>query len=333
MHTVIKARFQHSMFALAALALPLGLLGCGGEDSKNNNEVLNGGGGGELSCAQVVSYAEPVITLENIKGSDGEIIEEIRLTNIQLSGSPIEDNYFNENFRFDSSNINVDYENRAFNCTLPCSFFNEEGDYSFDVLAAGYTPKVVSISASYAEYIPNCGGTYQGGSHLSFTLEKTVIDSVRALNIADESVQTHIVDQYFSLYTYGQTKHFYVFESQKAVLLLLGHSEGLSVSGEVILFGADETVEMIERWVNNQHSDGLYPETAEPLANYTIDPSAIEISDLALLGRTVGNSLEEYDNYSMTVNLDKVVEADAFTLEALEVEFVIHQMVSNPLDF
>ncbi|WP_236986563.1 hypothetical protein [Marinagarivorans cellulosilyticus] len=323
------------MFTFVFLALPLGLLGCSSEDGivlEDNNEVLNGGGG-ELSCAQVVSYAEPVITLENIKGSDGEIIEEIRLTNIQLSGSPIEDNYFNENFRFDSSNINVDYANRAFNCTLPCSFFNEEGDYSFDVLAAGYAPKAVSISASYAEYIPDCGGTNQGGSHLSFTLEKTVIDSLRALNIADESVQTHIVDQYFSLYTYGQTKHFYVFESQKAVLLLLGYSDDLTVSGEVILFGADETVEMIERWVNNQHSDGLYPEAAEPLTSYTLDPSTVNISDLTLLDRTVGNSLEEYDNYSMTVSFDRIVEANAFTLEALEVEFVIHQMVSNPLDF
>jgi hypothetical protein len=115
--------------------------------------------------------------------------------------------------------------------------------------------------------------------------------------------------------------------------LLLGHSDDLGVSGEVVLFGADEAVEMIERWVNNQHSDGLYPETAELLASYTIDPSAIEMSDLTLLDRTVGNSLEEYDTYSMTVHLDKVVEVDAFTLETLEVEFVIHQMVSSPLDF
>ena len=301
------------------------LSACSGDDKEKTEAEVQGD---DRYCSLILRIPEPVLIIDGVTDVQGNAISEVSLSNVTLSGGGVD-----EPAPWYLINVDFDNDTQVYQCTLPCALFDTEGSYSFDVSAEGYVDKTVSIDATYENYFPDCGGWHTGGEIVNVMLDRVDTGSARTLDsIGSDKVQVTVVDSYFSLYTYGPTQHFYVFESQKAVLSLYGNDSDLSVSATVTLFSENETVEGIERWVNNLHSDGLYPEVAEPLANYTVDGSAITISNLALLGRTVGNAMEEYDDYSMTVSLDSIVEAGAFTLEGFNVDFIIHQLVVDPLD-
>lgn len=63
------------------------------------------------------------------------------------------------------------------------------------------------------------------------------------------------------------TRVFYTLPEQKAVVVVHidNATAAFPATGTVVLFASDVTEEGISKWINNQHSDGLFVDPAEPV--------------------------------------------------------------------
>ncbi|MDG2126117.1 MAG: hypothetical protein P8J87_20620 [Verrucomicrobiales bacterium] len=69
-----------------------------------------------------------------------------------------------------------------------------------------------------------------------------------------------------SMLGFRNTLRFYTFKDQQAVLVLsIGNKdETFPVTGKVFLFPEVTTAKELEKWINNQHSDAIYPDIPKP---------------------------------------------------------------------
>lgn len=79
---------------------------------------------------------------------------------------------------------------------------------------------------------------------------------------------------------------FYTFADQQAVLRLRIANKDASfpVSGTVLLFDGKTTKEGLAKWLNNQHSDGLFPEVPEPVETVELPAEVCRVAEKKLLG-------------------------------------------------
>lgn len=80
---------------------------------------------------------------------------------------------------------------------------------------------------------------------------------------------------------------FYTFPAQSAVLVLNIGNKGaaLPVSGTVHLFTPGTKVDALARWVNNQHSDGLFPDVPEPTLSSKLPEGTCAVTARELVGQ------------------------------------------------
>lgn len=70
-----------------------------------------------------------------------------------------------------------------------------------------------------------------------------------------------------SMIGFRPTQHFYVLGDQHAVLRLVfngNDDDAFSLGATIYRFNESATQESLSKWVNNQHSDGLYPSVPKP---------------------------------------------------------------------
>lgn len=91
-----------------------------------------------------------------------------------------------------------------------------------------------------------------------------------------------------SMVGFRNTLLFYTFGEEKAILVLsIGNEdETFPVTGKVHLFAPSTTVEGLGKWINNQHSDGLFvdipmPESTEELPREACAVVSFEKVDLS----------------------------------------------------
>ena len=56
------------------------------------------------------------------------------------------------------------------------------------------------------------------------------------------------------------------------------------MSGTVYLFDPETTAENLERWINNQHSDGLFPEVPTPTLVSKLPDDIVQVTDRKVVG-------------------------------------------------
>lgn len=80
---------------------------------------------------------------------------------------------------------------------------------------------------------------------------------------------------------------FYTFPGKAAVLVLniSNKDTTLPISGTVHLFAPSTTDEDISKWVNNQHSDGLFPEIPEPVLSSKLPEGTCAITAREMVGK------------------------------------------------
>ncbi|MCR9116243.1 MAG: hypothetical protein NXI22_04740 [bacterium] len=112
---------------------------------------------------------------------------------------------------------------------------------------------------------------------------------------------------------------FYTFPKQQAVLRVMidNKSKDFPISAKVHLFADDVTEDGLKKWLNNQHSDGIYPEVPEPVATHNLPTKASAIKS---------SKLVKESNPSFGAFADYLVEfriASSMQIEGVEVkEFV-----------
>lgn len=149
------------------------------------------------------------------------------------------------------------------------------------------------------------------------------------LDFANQTVNELDINQYFSFRAHGPTINILHFQEQNAVVVINFPNESpeLTLNGTVNIFDASETAESIDQWINNLHSDALYPDVPEPI--HTSSLAGYTILSSSLIDQETGPNGDEYDVYGVEYRLDEVADAGVFTLNELENLTVVYVMTKD----
>ncbi len=115
---------------------------------------------------------------------------------------------------------------------------------------------------------------------------------------------------------FTSTRVFYTLEDQRAVVVIHidNTKKGFPVTGKVCQFAADVTPEDMAKWLNNQHSDGLFPDVPEPKVTVQLPAEACQCVGSKLLGQKKALDTT-YDHYSVEIKLAEVKVNEKFQLQ------------------
>ncbi len=110
---------------------------------------------------------------------------------------------------------------------------------------------------------------------------------------------------------------FYRFAAQHAVLALrIGNqSEKFPVTATVHLFAESVDAEKLDQWINNKHSDGLFPEVPEPTSSHQLSEGTCKVSSYAKRGHRNHGGVA-YDDFTVKFKVDAFEQKGLFTLKA-----------------
>lgn len=129
------------------------------------------------------------------------------------------------------------------------------------------------------------------------TKEQTPID------LAGKEVKKLEVSQ--SQIGYTSTTIFYTLNDQRVIVVLrVENTTKFPMSGKVCQFGKDVTAEDLAKWVNNQHSDGLFPDVPEPTATTKLPAEACKVVESKRLEQAKGVQ-GMHEKYSVEFKIEK----------------------------
>jgi hypothetical protein len=141
--------------------------------------------------------------------------------------------------------------------------------------------------------------------------------SARDLDIAGDKVTKNEI-------RHGQigprdTIIFYTFANDAAVLQLNIKEQGgkFVLSGKMQLFAEGTNAEQMGKWINNQHSCGLFPDVLEPKASVALPAdSCIVLESKIKDGKKIGNERigDTFDDYALKIKLADI-EGKGFKLK------------------
>ncbi|MEX2215172.1 MAG: hypothetical protein WD768_13645 [Phycisphaeraceae bacterium] len=119
---------------------------------------------------------------------------------------------------------------------------------------------------------------------------------------------------------FSSTRIFYTLGTQSAVVVIHidNSNKKFAADGKVYQFAKGVTPEDLGKWINNQHSDGLYPEVPEPVATHNLPADSIKTSSSKRVGQVKGGFRgDTYDKYTVeveasTAELAKKLKLGAF---------------------
>lgn len=126
-----------------------------------------------------------------------------------------------------------------------------------------------------------------------------------ALDAGDKNVQKIEVTD--SMMGYRDTLRFYVFEKDRAVLCVRIDNKDTKfpVSAKLYTFAEGVNAEGIQKWINNQHSDGIFADAPKPMATHELPATSCKMVSHELGKRSEAPN-GEFDNYSVTFEIKDV---------------------------
>lgn len=103
---------------------------------------------------------------------------------------------------------------------------------------------------------------------------------------------------------FRDTLLFYTFTAQRAVLKLQidnkvdNKDKSFPMTGTIYIFGEGVKEDDLEKWINNQHSDGLFPDVPEPVAIRKLPKNTGKVNSSKLIERSK-QTFGEYDDYAV----------------------------------
>lgn len=123
---------------------------------------------------------------------------------------------------------------------------------------------------------------------------------------------------------FGDTQIFYRLHAQKVVLQLrIGANPEFPITAKVHVFPLDASSDGIDAWVNNQYSDALFPETAEPSHSETVPASACKVKAAKRI-RQSQESFGNFNHYEVQFSIDDCENVGGFTLKAFSDTAKVH---------
>ncbi len=126
-----------------------------------------------------------------------------------------------------------------------------------------------------------------------------------------------------SMIGFRNTLLFYTDNDQQAVLTLLidNADETFPVKGTVYLFDEATTAEAIDKWINNQHSDGLFPDVPEPISQTELPEEVCQVTSHEKIGTETSESPVnpgEYDDYEVKLSVKDYSNNENFQLTGFD---------------
>lgn len=131
----------------------------------------------------------------------------------------------------------------------------------------------------------------------------------RVIAVAADTPATE-VSRYYSLHGRGPTRKFFVFPAARAVLVVATADGRADASATIHLFPATTEAEGIEKWINNQHSDALFADAAEPERSIAVPAERFHGRAGPPLDHEVGPGGDEYDRVRVEFVIDPFEDGD-----------------------
>lgn len=113
---------------------------------------------------------------------------------------------------------------------------------------------------------------------------------------------------------------FYTWNDQKAAVRLIidNNSTKFPVKGTVYLFDPSTTKEGLAKWLNNQHSDGLFIDAARPTKTVDLPEGSCTVSEHKLLDANKESRNGIFGEYEVTVTVKDLEEKGLFKLKGFK---------------
>lgn len=146
------------------------------------------------------------------------------------------------------------------------------------------------------------------------------------LDVKAEGVKRFVANQ--GQIGYTNTRVFYTLEKERAVVMVLidNKNEKFPLSGKIYQFASDVTAEDLAKWLNNQHSDGLYPEIPEPVATIELPAKSITLVS-SKKGKPAQAPLGSYDQYEVAFKVEEVTTKSGIVLAGFSDAAAVYIMV------
>lgn len=133
-----------------------------------------------------------------------------------------------------------------------------------------------------------------------------------------DSKNAEKLDVRHSMMGYRSTLIFYTFADQQAILTVLidNKDETFPVTATVHLFNKTTTKEDLGKWVNNQHSDGLFVDPPEPELNHELPKDAVKVTAHKKTGESEGPGPQggTFSDYAVTFTINDLSVDSKFKL-------------------
>jgi hypothetical protein len=120
---------------------------------------------------------------------------------------------------------------------------------------------------------------------------------------------------------FRNTLIFYTFKDQKAVLRLVidNKNRDFPISATIYAFADDVTKEGLKKWLNNQHSDGLFPDVPVPTATHPVPAGSCKAISHKLAGTSKAPN-GEFEDYAVTYEVRDVPAIEGILLKDFTAE-------------
>ena len=125
--------------------------------------------------------------------------------------------------------------------------------------------------------------------------------------------KTEVTD---SMIGFRDTLRFYEFADKRAILLVRidNRDTNFTTTAKLYLFEDGTTAEAMAKWVNNQHSDGLFADAPDPKASHDIPAASCKVKAHAI-AEQVDAPNGKFTSYTVTFEIKDVPEFGGYTLK------------------
>ena len=134
---------------------------------------------------------------------------------------------------------------------------------------------------------------------------------------------------------YRDTLLFYAFAEQQAVLVVRidQSSKDFAIRATLHRFAKDIPAEGLAKWINNQHSDGLFPDVAEPVSRHDIPAATAVITSKHMIGVATEsrNPLQTgwFQRYEVGFRFENVPPMDGIIIRNFSDTATVYLSVAN----
>lgn len=151
-----------------------------------------------------------------------------------------------------------------------------------------------------------------------------------AATVLDVAKATNKLEVRVSQIGYRDTLLFYTFEQPRIIVKFqIGNQDKkFPMTGTIYVFAADVTREQMDKWLNNQHSDALFPEVPKPLATHPIPANACQVTEHKFLDRGKFG-LGEFENYDVRFSVKDHTDKSGIQVKAFSGATKVHIPVTQ----